>query len=606
MATYAQGYGTGTYHSGKRKKRHTGLIIALVIIAVILALLAAIAYLGLNAVNSAKAKAQTLSNDAQQMMTQAQSGGTESLTSALATYTPILTDDVDSLQTELNNSFWSFASKLPVIGEDVSAAQDLVDVADQLVSDVLTPVSSTVSTYALQDIYTNGTFNGPAVQAYCDLIQQITPAVREASDALGSIYAPHVSQVNEAVEKISPTLESASSTLEQISPIASVIPDILGCNGTRTYLVVAMNNAEIRSTGGMPGAMLYVSITDGQPYIGEVSNAQDFANESTGGVQIPLTDEENAAFGSSPGNMIQNVNFIPSFPRVCDLLCQYWMRDYNVTFDGVIALDIPMLQRIIAATGDVEMSDGTVLSADTTISMLMHDVYVNYTEGDDQDAYFVEGANKIISNLFSMDFSAENLSALLDAVQSGIDGGHLLMWMADSDEEAQIEALGCAGEISDSVTSPELGVYLVDATWSKIDWYLRAETQIGDPVTNEDGSKTYTVTTSLTNTMSWDEITSGTIHSYIYGGNPAKADEGDMLTIVYLMAPAGATIEGIDTSAFDTSSYYTSQGTLYGHQMIWGLVHAEPGQTVTITYSVTVPAEATEELSLNATPMYYE
>ena len=48
--------------------------------------------------------------------------------------------------------------------------------------------------------------------------------------------------------------------LSNINEIAPVLPQMLGDGGSRTYLLMAQQNAELRATGGLPGScLLYTS-----------------------------------------------------------------------------------------------------------------------------------------------------------------------------------------------------------------------------------------------------------------------------------------------------------------------------------------------------------
>lgn len=575
---------------------HVGRVVLIVVVAVLAVLIVA-GVLTTRAVINAHDAAQRLSDDAGVLTQKMGSLGVTGISQELPSVVPVLSQDLDDLQEALGSPVFSVASSLPVVGQDVSAAISLVDAAEILMDQVAQPILPTLEQYPLETLYENGAVNGDGVRAYCALVSQVTPAVERASQTLDGVRAPHVPSIQDILDRVQGPLDNASKTLVEVAPYVDQLPDVLGCNGTRTYLVVAQNNAEIRSTGGMPGAMMYVSIENGKPFIGEVSNAGDFANASTGGTQLELSAEEYAVFGPSPGNMVQNTNYIPDFPRVAQLLNQYWQRDYGVSYDGVIALDIPMLARIVAATGSVSMADGTVLNADTTARMLSHDVYVNYPEeGDIQDAYFIEAADAIMGNLFDTNLSSGAVG-LLESIRDGIDTGHLLAWMANPQEQSLIESLGMDGSLSADAANPELGVYFSDATWSKIDWYLAPSTSVDGVRTNADGTKTYDVTTSLTNTMTWDELNSGSLNGYIYGYSDDKRDEGDMLTWTYILAPVGADLSQVSVS--DGAEVYS--GTLYGRQILWMYTHTEPGETTSISYQVTVGAD-TAEMTVTQTP----
>ena len=96
-------------------------------------------------------------------------------------------------------------------------------------------------------------------------------------------------------------------------------------SGERVYGVLAQNNVEIRSTGGLPGQCCRVEVKDGLVSLSEVRGVRNFMNPGDDEAMcVPLTDEEVALYSRSVGYMSVNTNCIPDFPRVCDIFGQLW------------------------------------------------------------------------------------------------------------------------------------------------------------------------------------------------------------------------------------------------------------------------------------------
>ena len=86
---------------------------------------------------------------------------------------------------------------------------------------------------------------------------------------------------------------------------------------------------------------------------------------------------------------------------------------------------------------------------------------------------------------------------------------------------------------------------------------------------------------------------------YVTGNSPLKRDAYDIFNSpVILMAPAGGNITDVQIGGQANAA--ASQ--LYGHAIIIGDANMEPQETVTFAYNVTVPAEATEDLTVDQTP----
>ena len=113
---------------------------------------------------------------------------------------------------------------------------------------------------------------------------------------------------------------------------------------------------------------------------------------------------------------------------------------------------------------------------------------------------------------------------------------------------------------------------------------------------NADGTVTYSVSTTLTNTFTLDEA--AVAPAYIIGYSPAKRSDDNLFVTAFLVAPAGGSISGVTAS----SGAGAGEATLYGHD-VWRVdVSLYAQESVTITYQVTVSAEAIQELEVAPDP----
>ena len=507
-----------------------------------------------------------------------------------------LSSEIESIRAEMQSPLWQVISMVPMFTEDVNAANDFLDLAEGLIDDVANPVIATLKQYPIDQIHSDGDLNPDAIRAYCAVATSITPAVQQAAAKVKTINSPHVGQINDAVAKISEPLEDVSAKLTKYGDVIRLAPDILGCNGMRTYLLAAQNPSEIRSTGGMPGAMVPIFVDNGSIIVGEIVGGGAFEAEYE--PVIPLTDEEYALFGEHVGEHITNCNFIPDFPRVCELWEAFCYKDFGITFDGVIAIDPVVLQYIIGVVGDVDMGDGVILNGENTAAFLLYEVYMMFPDNASMDSYFAEAATQAFERFKAYNFgSLENLKRLKKAIERSIDSGRLLIHMSNPDEQQLMRHFKCSGELYQDPAVPTLGIYFDDNTSSKIDWWLYSDTVIGSPTINPDGTTSYPVTTSVTNAATWEEINAAP--RYITGGSTDKYSTGDMITVVYILAPAG----GYISDMYCDNGEEVGEFWYEGHHTFGQRMHNEPGETWTFYYTVTVSADATKPLALHTTPV---
>ena len=510
---------------------------------------------------------------------------------------------VSDLRSQVQGPLWGAAEWVPVLGRDVKAARTLVGTLASLVDGALVPVSQTFSTIELDKLVVADSsnqiqFDVAAIQAVADAVRQAVPVLDEAASTLGGIGETHIVQLTEAVDMAREKIAPLAGELDEAAGLLEVLPGLLGASGERVYGVLAQNNVEIRSTGGLAGQCCRVAVRDGLLSLSEVEGVRNFMNPGDDEAMcVPLTDEEVALYSRSVGYMSVNTNCIPDFPRVCDIFNQLWFATNGEHVDGFVALDPIFLQMLMGLTQGTKTADGTVLDGGSTVRVLMHDTYWrNLDDYAATDVYFTEAASAaldcIMGGVPSMD-----PKALLQAVRRGIDGGHLLMWASDAGEQAVVEGLGASGEVTLDPAAPQLGVYLNNGSWSKFEWYLNIDFTMGEAASNADGSRTYPCSLRLTNAMTPEEL--GASNAVITGGNPAKRSEDDMLEVLNLYAPAGGSIE---VTGHNGQVDLADDKTYRGLQVVCGEAHVQIGAPAEITFNVIVSPEAAQELSVRIPP----
>lgn len=596
-------YTPQTAHRGHRgnnnERRHhsrVGLVIALVIVAIV-AVCGACAFQLYRSAMTAKGHAEDMVTELSTLKEAVKSGDTEALNNSVNT----IVEDSDALNVEVTSPLWKLAANLPVVGEDVRSVQTLGAASSGLVNDALVPIAQSVSGKKLSDIMHDGSFDVETISSVVAAVDQATPTIEGTLDTIDSLPEAHIPQLASAIEKVKTQTTQVRDTLAKAKPMLDVLPQMLGANGqTRTYLVIAQNNSELRSTGGLPGSWGTVTINNGTLTMGDFTT---ILHES--GLKVDITDEERNAMATNMDTDPAQVNCDPDFVRVSELARDYWAQTGGGNVDGVIAIDPVFLQRLVALTGSITAPDGATLDGTNTAQALLSDVYWKYgNNGDAQDAYFASVAELAFKSVLS-NLGNASIKDLKDVYKKSAADGRLLVWMNDQGEEQVMQELGVAGGLSTDPARPVLGVYMNDDSYSKLSWYTQAGTTIDGGTKNADGTTTYNVTTTLTNTITPEEAASAPL--YIYGGNADKRDNSDMLHFVYFIAPAGGAITNFSASdGLIFTDYGINQATLSGLQFIRVRTHLRSGESGTFTYQVTVPAEATQPLALRTTPLAQE
>ncbi len=558
---------------GKKSHRHHPARVVLVVGLVLVAAIGICGFFLYRSARTVQADAKVLTSTASSMKQDLASGDGNTLLTSANSFASAASD----MHKETSGALWGLAANLPVVGQDVKNAQQLASIADDMGSKVLVPMAQGLSGVSLSSLLSDGKVDVDAIQSLANALSDVSPTISDCSQRANAIQPGSSSRVNNYVEKAQDLLSAADEAAQTADKIAPSLPGLLGANGTtRTYLIVAQNNSELRATGGLPGARIPISVTDGVISLGESTALGEGFD-----VNIDITDEERSLLGDAPSVAASWANFTPDFTHAGAYLAQGWNQHNDQQVEGVIAIDPVFLQNLLGLTGGVVASDGTSIDGTNAAQVLLSDIYWKYPNGAQQDAMFAEVAglcfNQLMSSLGSVD-----LDDLMKLVRQSGEDRRLQVWMADDTEEAAMRELGVAGELDSDPSQPVLGVYVNDNTWAKMDWYMDLRTAVGSGTKNSDGTTTYDVTTTITNRMTEEEAV--TAPDYITGGSDMTSGRGDMVSLVLVLGPTGGSVSGLDGRA--------ANGQLEGLDGHYFGVSTAPGETATIEYQVTTAAGA--------------
>lgn len=534
-----------------------------------------------------------------------------------------------ALRDELDKSQWTFLRDHTAYGNDITAARTMLDAMGNLVDGPFTDLmdlSKQLSGFSMKD----KSVDLSAVTAMPGIVKQARADIKVETRRLEKLAPPKSSSITSMVKTGVSGLKSVDKMLNEYDELINLLPQLLGENGERTYLVAIYNPAELRSGGGMVGNIAPVTADHGKVTIGDFIATTDI----TYGTQ-PYDAEnvkEAAVFGDQVWKYPQTTTVNPNFQRAAVTLKNMWLAqpgNENQEIAGVFALDPVFLQSLIGATGSVKLSDGKVLDGTNTVKFFLNELYVDHPIYKEQNAYTNKASKTIMTHVFS-GAGTSTLSPMLKALRQTSANGHFKLWMAQEEElaalvQTKVFDANVAGMIPGSVEQPKAGVYVTEAKPSKLSWYLEpsitvkktcgsdfaansyrisdevdAPARATNPMTiaNAGLGDEYTVTVRLKNTMTEEQAKS--LPAFIAG----NTEKGTMQPRLFLMAPEGGAI----TSLAYESGEMVSNGTVEDRQFInlrltQGI---KPGETVTIAFTVRAAEKAKSTLDVVTTPIINE
>jgi hypothetical protein len=487
---------------------------------------------------------------------------------------------------------WWLARRIPVLGRNAEAVGTVADVSDDLASRVLPDVVAVAHTLrpdALRPVH--GRVDLAPLSAAAP---QVVRADRRLTAQSARVHAidpdPLAPQIASPVRVLQRRLADAVALSDRLSRAVRLLPPMLGADGRRSYLLMFQNNAEARSTGGIPGSFALVTADHGKVGIERQADAQTIGGFDT--PPIPLTAQERALFGPTLGLFPQDVNFTPDFPRSAKLLAAMWRARQGGDVDGVLSADPVALAHVLEGTGPVPVADGRQLTARNAVPTLLSGVYADIADPQQQNAYFESVARSVFGAVAS---GRGNPAVVLSALATSVDEHRLLLWSSHPDEQALIDPTGLSGDLrSHPAGAPQVGVFLDDGGASKLDYYLDYDVDIRSPGCRAQ-RQLLVVTLHLRSRVPRD---TARLPDYVANNAPGLP-RGRIRLSVFGYAPHGGDIVG---SRLDGRATPVSPRTHDGHPVAAQTVDVPPGGRRTLTWFMVSGRGQLDRASLRVTP----
>jgi hypothetical protein len=267
-------------------------------------------------------------------------------------------------------------------------------------------------------------------------------------------------------------LQPVQQAMNSLSNIAPVLPNALGADGVKRYLIAIGNQAEMRASGGAPLSLIMIEFEDGRisiPIKGQTST-QLFPpiNADIRWFGPAL----NPFFAQNPrDNPFVVTNTHPNFLYSAQEMAQAWSGEWdNPSYpkvDGVVAMDLTAIAAVLSATGPVQSSVYGEVTADQIGTILLVDAYANF--GQEQAQLRQDANQALLDELLTRVLSGSDLVSAAQAIVSTAPGRHFQVWMRDSVLEQLVVDANVAGVVSDPATGDWSAMYTQNGNQSKVD-----------------------------------------------------------------------------------------------------------------------------------------
>ncbi len=521
--------------------------------------------------------------------------------STLSQRLPSIQHETRAARAIAHGSLWNVMSHMPYLGNDIVTVQGMTTAADDISTRAVPQFLQAVTQLKSSPLTSPG--GDLNLKPLLNAQQHMTTANKALQSSVSQFNAlpePRIGRVKTTYDAAKTQLNAMASTAGSLTNALDVLPDFLGSGQSRTYAIMAMTTSEARSSGGLIGSVGVMTTDDGKIGIKDFKANTEYIPYGSGD---PTTDEQRIFNAWGPLQMSFDIRDLAVFPdtsRTAQAMRAIWQRTSwgkGTTLDGVLLLDPVFLQALIGINGNVTLTNGQVLTGSNTAQFLLNTVYQRYTPAE-QDVYFQEVAVQSIAKMFK-NLNLEKLTAVGKLMGSMANGRHFSMYSFDTTIENRLSAAGFTAQSPHDQRHPSVGVYVTEQNPSKMDWYIHRTSTITRNSCNADGSQTYHVRYTMTNTLT--ASLGGSLPDYIIGVAGGLRTYGLEKTLIY--APAGGSITNMSATG---NVYDSRRETMNGTAVNASLAKLAPGASVTYSFDVTTSTQSVTDLAMDQTPMGWE
>jgi len=384
-------------------------------------------------------------------------------------------------------------------------------------------------------------------------------------------------------------IHNMDDTINLVEETIDTWPDILGFDGSRTYLVLFQNNMELRPGGGFIGSYGILPINNGKIGKLQVNDVYSADGQLTQAVQPPYGLQR--YLGVSHW-FLRDSNFDPDFTRDAAQAAQFLQLETHQKVNGVIAIDTTFLKNLISVVGPVTLPDYNVtVTPDNFYLLTETNAEKNFFPGSTQKKDFLTS----LTNALMEKFAAEKqipYEKFAQMIVSSIQQKDLLMTFSNPGVQNVYTVNDLSSSLWDGRTYEQNTLYdffgVIDANvgTNKANYYVKRSISQSTSIDDAGGQQT-TATVTYDNTSTKTSPFGGDYRDYVRFLVPANA----VLDSVSINNKQVQTSPAVTDPAIFTASGFTPPPGLEVDQ-------EQEQQESTIGFFFIVPAGATETVSI--------
>lgn len=257
--------------------------------------------------------------------------------------------------------------------------------------------------------------------------------------------------------------------LEQVSQF---LPDLLGVNERKRYVILLQNDGEIRSTGGWVSSYGVLSIEGGQIrelFVDDIYNAEGTLRVKGNTYRAPVSMVR--ALGETPYSF-SLVNWDPNLYSVMTNTEQFiYDLGKGNEIDGVITIDTVFLQKLLDKWGGIEVPGESEMITSSNLYSKIFEMHDEFTPGSSRKATFLASlADRAVTKILSSDFNGYR--DISDVISQSLEEKHIQATFKNTIAQAYFDENNWDGNLDSKYLSAPINI---DWNWggNKANLYIK-------------------------------------------------------------------------------------------------------------------------------------
>ena len=350
------------------------------------------------------------------------------------------------------------------------------------------------------------------IEALSDTLRQIRADITAAGAEFEAVNLENLPR--RLHDEVRDGIDEATSTDELLARVEAgfeVLPEILGRDEPRTYIIGFQNSAELRGSGGALLQFEFLTIDNGRPHLagssrGSVGSVYKL-DQDRQTIDIPLPPDAWYVREIVDAQRFGNFNWSPDWPLDAKLGIAYGQRSADLCkpdgenecpdfpdVDGMIAVDPVTVENLMPGVGPFQPRKAFFVTRSTVVDVLLNKAYAVYPIPSDRRAFLGD----LVSKFFERMFDPSQPTELVNGIGHSLATKHIQIWMADDAEQAYVERMNWDGAIERAPQSDYLYVVEQNVGGNKLS-YTAGQTNEVDVTLGENGGARVSTKVTISN-----------------------------------------------------------------------------------------------------------